>query len=470
LAIDRRLADCPTRRDLLKLSLIALPLAAQQTGVAAPLAFADARPVLDDFSAELPDALRAAPVSAGSWAEWEAAHDREIRSRLKSGDSDSIANLVLFGTSFTARPRCSRGQVEAAGKDAGAVVQLIVGRVQDFAAAVVRPVRNERFRFAAEWLKEHGADPSSPAAANRIAAVTLENAQRFLREQDQYTRAIAAAKEKEDAASLFIERSSLYRDRGLSLDTSFRPNCAIERSLAEMKSAGALRQVNRAAVIGPGLDFADKRSGYDFYPVQTLQPFALIDSLRRLGLTGAAAPAVAIFDLSERVLSHVRRAVARAGEGSAYTVQLPLDGETRWLPGTVEYWRTSCSAIGTEVEPFHPPPGTKVRMRAVRVRPAVVRLLEPFDLDIVIQHLALPEAQRFDLIVATNVLVYYSQFEQALAMQNAAKMLRPGGILLSNYALPEVYGVPIRPFGGTSLAYSEDPEDGDHMLWYKRDS
>jgi hypothetical protein len=36
-------------------------------------------------------------------------------------------------------------------------------------------------------------------------------------------------------------------------------------------------------VIGPGLDVADKQDGFDFYPQQTLQPFALVDSLRRLG-------------------------------------------------------------------------------------------------------------------------------------------------------------------------------------------
>lgn len=45
-------------------------------------------------------------------------------------------------------------------------------------------------------------------------------------------------------------------------------------------------QVARVAVVGPGLDFIDKndQSAYDYYPQQTLQPFALFDSLVRLGL------------------------------------------------------------------------------------------------------------------------------------------------------------------------------------------
>lgn len=263
-------------------------------------------------------------------------------------------------------------------------------------------------------------------------------------------------------------RSSLYRGRGLSLDTSFRPNYAIERSLAEIKSAGLPRQVRRAAVIGPGLDYMDKRSGYDFYPVQTLQPFALIDSLRRLGMAEPTGPTVEIIDLSSRVLDHVRHAVAQARQGSAYTVQIPLDRETRWLPETTDYWQAFGSAIGTSVPAHSPPPGVEVQTRAVRIRPDVVKLLGYADLNVVLQHRTFTGDRKLDLIIATNVMVYYSPFEQALALQNVAAMMHPGAMLLTNNALPEVEGVPIQPAGATSLAYSEDPDDGDRVLWYKR--
>jgi SAM-dependent methyltransferase len=221
-------------------------------------------------------------------------------------------------------------------------------------------------------------------------------------------------------------------------------------------------------VIGPGLDFTDKRSGYDFYPIQTLQPFALVDSLRRLRLTEAFGPTVEIVDLSARVRDHVRDALAQARKGSAYTVQVPLDQDTRWLPETTGYWRRFGSEIGTSAQALSPPPGVEVRTRAVRIGPDVVKLLRGADLNVVLQHLPLAEDRKLDLMIATNVMVYYEPFEQALALQNIAGMLRPGGMLLSNNALPEVKGVPMRPVGGTSVAYSEDPDDGDHVLWYKR--
>jgi CheR methyltransferase, SAM binding domain len=456
-----------TRRDLFTLAVGSIPLYAQVPERAVYLPLDDARPVLESFSGELPAGLDSS-ASAASWLKWETARDLEIRARLQPGDADSIVNLLLFGTSFTSEARLSGTHAEKGEDDTEAAGRLIVARVRDFAKAVLQPGRNERMQFAAAWLKENGIDLADPAADKRVGVLLLENTRRVLREQNAHNTAIDAAKKSGDAGSLFVARSSLYRDRGLSLDTSFRPNYAIERTLAEIKSAGRLEKIRRAAVIGPGLDFMDKRSGYDFYPIQTLQPFALVDSLRRLRMTEALWPSVAIIDLSARVLNHVRLAVTRARQGSAYTVQVPLDRETRWLPETTDYWQRFGSGIGSSVPALTPPPGVDVRMRAVKIGPDVVKLLRPADLNIVLEHLPLPEDRKLDLIIATNVMVYYEPFEQGLALQNIAGMLRKGGMLLTNNALPEVKGVPIRPAGGSSIAYSEDPDDGDHVVWYQR--
>jgi len=453
------LRESVTRRDLFILASI--PLRGQLGERPVYLPLSEARPVLESFSGELPTGLDPSP-DAAAWLRWETARDGNIRSRLKGGDADSIVNLVLFGTSFTAQPRLT------AGDDSEAAGPLILARVQDFGRAVLHPGHNERLQFAAAWLREGGIDPADPVADKRIAIVLLDNIRRVLREQREHTRAINAARKEGDAGSLFVTRSSLYRDRGLSLDTSFRPNYAIERTLTEVKAAGLLGQVRRAAVVGPGLDFMDKRSGYDFYPIQTLQPFALIDSLRRLRLAQTDGPTVEIVDISGRVLDHVRLAVSQARKGLAYTVQVPLDRDTRWLPETTDYWQRFGSQIGTNGQALKAPPGVEVRPRAVRFGPEVVKLVRTEDLNVVVQHLPLPEERKLDLMIATNVMVYYEPFEQALALQNIAAMLRAGGMLLTNNALPEIKGVPIRPVGGTSVAYSEDPDDGDHMIWYKR--
>jgi chemotaxis methyl-accepting protein methylase len=97
----------------------------------------------------------------------------------------------------------------------------------------------------------------------------------------------------------------------------------------------------------------------------------------------------------------------------------------------------------------------------------VAASLTPIDLNIVLQRLDLPAGEKFDLIVGTNVFVYYDEFQQALAMANIEHMLRPGGVLLSNNALPELPSSRMRLAGHTTLLYSGRKDSGDTIGWYK---
>src|SRR6185436_10972484 len=90
-----------------------------------------------------------------------------------------------------------------------------------------------------------------------------------------------------------------------------------------------------------GLDFTDKAEGYDFYPLQTIQPFALVDSLLRLKLAASGLRVVTL-DISPRVNRHLEDARRRASEGTPYTIQLPLardDAKHQWHPDLVAYWQ-----------------------------------------------------------------------------------------------------------------------------------
>ena len=104
----------------------------------------------------------------------------------------------------------------------------------------------------------------------------------------------------------------------------------------------------------------------------------------------------------------------------------------------------------------------------MRVRPAVVLSTIARDVNVVLQRLEQPDAhEQFDLIIATNVLVYYDVFEQALALANLAKMLRPRGLLLSNNLIRELPTTPMSAVGYTDVGYT-DSRDGDKMIWYQR--
>lgn len=247
-----------------------------------------------------------------------------------------------------------------------------------------------------------------------------------------------------------------------------QPNYAIEASLAAMQARGLLKAggIRRVAVIGAGLDFADKNSGFDFYPSQTVQPFAVLDSLRRLGL-GAASGNVEIvaLDISPRVTEHIGRARADAARGAAYTLRLPLDRSREWLAPFRGYWKTFGDRVGVPVAAASTERiAARADVRAVRIAAADVQRVAAADLNIVTQRLA---GEPFDLVIATNVFVYYDVFEQALALSNVEAMLALGGFLLSNTALPELRALTLRRVGSLATRYTQD-DVGDEIGWYRR--
>ncbi len=223
--------------------------------------------------------------------------------------------------------------------------------------------------------------------------------------------------------------------------------------------------------MGPGLDFTDKAEGYDFYPLQTIQPFAVMDSVTRLGLAASTGPRMVTLDLSPRVNQHIEAARSRARAGAAYMLQLPLDRDTparEWTPELNAYWQNFGGGDRRRSPALTPPAGANVRVRAVRVRREVVLSITPRDLNIVLERLApLKNEDRFDLIIATNVLLYYDAFEQALALANVAAMLRPGGVFLTNYRV-----APLAPMEASPSLVSMAPFDrqgnGDTIFGYLR--
>jgi SAM-dependent methyltransferase len=426
--------------------------------------FAAVKPVLDAFGDKLPGELKN-PTPA-KWTAWARSEDKAVRARIGQGDLDSMVNLLLFGNSFTKQPRIEVRQMLA-----GSSSPVLQSRLRDLLDGLRSPAGNERLMFLRSLLESKGMVPDTLDGYEKTGVFILENVRRALQEQIKFGQRIEDARRESDTNLEFVERSRLFRDRGVSLDTSLLPDYGVEEALRDIKNLGQLRQeqVRRVAVIGPGLDFADKESGYDYYPQQTLQPFALYDSLVRLGLAKRGALEVTVFDIASRVLDHLRLARDRAKAGNGYVVQLPRDPARQWLPGTVRYWQTFADQIGASADPLSPPAELNgLQTRAVRIRPDVALSCVPRDMDIVFNRLEMPAAQKFDLIVATNVFVYYDTLEQTLALQNVSAMLKPGGIFLTNNKLSAMPAVRMQYGGSTTVQYAEGATAGDHMLRYQR--
>jgi len=412
------------------------------------LSFAEVQEVLTAFGRT---------EDASAWDAWVRREDHEVRARIDRGVEDSISNLILYGSSFTGLPRVE--SAETAATPAGELTAAARARVRVAAAALARPTANERLQFARDFVLGRGVQPE------RIEAFLAANLVRFAVEQRGYQEKLRLAHQGGDAADARFVGATLFDRRGLSVDTSLLPNYALEDTLRAMLRKGALAtgRVRNIAVIGPGLDFTDKRDGYDFYPIQTIQPFAVMEAVVRLGLGRLEDLRVVTLDLNPAVNAHLQGMAKRAREGGPYVVQLPRDGAADWTPQAIAYWEHFGELIGSPAAAVAAPKG--LRVRAVAVQPKYASRIEALDLNVVGQVL---DGAEFDLVVATNILVYYDRFQQGLAMAGIARMMNGGGVFLSNTVLPAQRPGALEYLGRRSVSYSVSGGYGDDIVVYRR--
>ena len=433
--------------------------------------YSAARPILESLRTDLlPLELTASADVEAAWPGWVARRDAAIRARVLAGDDESVLNLLLFGTTFTKQPRATEREIA---QRPGTVSrhELIERRLEDLVAGASRPGDNARLQFARDILARHGIDAATTAGREAARRHWHEGLDRMAVDLAKIDRAMQAAQSAGRPAADLIERSTLFRERGLSTDTSIFSSFAIDRALDGLAATGTLgaRSVRRVGIVGPGLDFVDKHDGFDFYPPQTIQPFAVIDSLLRFQLASLGDLRVTTLDLNPRINDHLTRAAERARAGTGYPLVLARDLGLAWVPRLAAYW----AGLGDRIAVAAPAVGTpqavpQVQTRSLTARPEVASAVHPRDLNIVVQHLPLADDERLDLIVATDILIYYDVFEQSLALANIAKMLRPGGVFLSNVTLFELPALPIDSIGFSDVKYLEMPEIGDRLVWYRR--
>jgi hypothetical protein len=431
--------------------------------------------VIKAFSADLPDALvhTVAARDRSEWDKYVRDKDAEVRRRLHDGDLDTLANLLLFGTSYTlANPmtpdllKTIRAEsAQAARTDLGS--QALLKRLDDLTGGLSRPGANERLQYFHDFLASEQYRFETPQGLLRLKQFLGSNLIRMLHEDSSYAAALAEAQHMEEKG--FQKRSQVFAQRGISLDTSLFPNYAIEEALKHARQQGLLSgPIKKIGVIGPGLDIVNKDEGLDFYPEQTIQPFLLADSLVRLGLADPQHLEITTFDISGLVNQHISSIRSQAEHGSPYTVQLPIRSDVNWTPEAVAYWKRAGTMLGRAAAPLKSNRPAPLNYKAVTLPANQVLRIQPVDLDVIFQRKEVPESEKWDLIVATNMFVYYGGFEQAVAMSNIASMLRDHGLLLTNDSLPDLPELELRAVGSGETSYSSRPNDGDRITAYQR--
>jgi hypothetical protein len=445
---------------VLELTLLASPQQPQPK--AEFISLEAARPALTAFSDTIPPELRGT-LDADAWRKWVTAQDSSIRQRLEQGEEDTLTNLLRWGVTFTDEYQINREYLAKYGTSS-LVNAFAEKRADDLVRALSSPGANEGMQQMRAFLIQRGYAFKTPQDRARVKQHLLDNLAHM---RDEF----AEFREKLKTADL-SQQGRLYAERGISLDSNLWPDYALDRSLRELLKLGMLKpgSIRRIAVIGPGLDFANKEFGNDFYPPQSIQPFVLLDSLVRLGLTDPKSFELYTLDISPGVNIHLARAKKNALAGNPYTVQLPWNSEVPFSPeyfaGFESWWQEAGNQIGSPVKPVSVPVkvAQDVHIRAVSIRPEIAARITPVDMNAVFQHLD----QKFDLIVGTNIFIYYGPFEQSLARANLSAMLKPGGFALSNDMLADKVPSQLPEVHRTNIEVRSNPQIIEHVYCYQR--
>lgn len=423
---------------------------------------ADVQPLLS--ATQSPDLKTVQPLTAAEWDKWVRTRDKDIRSRLEAGEENTLTNLLRLGVTYTNQPRITYegGELDRYGSD-NFIDRVANRRADGLIRALAGPHPSEGMLEMRQFLEKKGYTLKTAEGRARVKTYLLDNLARL---RDDVRRAHQEAK---------ANRYHAFKHRGISTDSNLFPDFMIELQLRNMLEEGLLNpaSVHRIGIIGPGLDFVNKKSGSDFYPPQTAQPFAVIDSLVRLGLADPNSIELYTLDISPRVNSSIERARKNAVAGKPYTIQLLVAPSDQWdgkyHANFLDYWHRLGSRVGKEVKPIPvPQEASDIWNRAVSVNPDIVKRVAPVDMNIVFERMALPPDKQFDLMFATNIFVYYDSFEQALARANIGTMIKPGGFLITNEALPNTAPSTLKDSLQTTAIIESSPVVKDYAYSYQR--
>jgi len=251
-------------------------------------------------------------ISPADWIAWLQKSDAQIRQRLDAGEEDSLTNLLRFGVTYTSEYRIDDEYLVLYGQSS-LVNAFAENRANDLIAALAAPNANQGFVEMRAFVEKKGYSLKNPAGRAKLKAYLLAN---LVRMQKEFLHLREQAR---------TNRSQEFEQRGISLDSNLWPDYDLDLTLQTLLDSGKLKpnSIRRVAIVGPGLDFVNKQQGVDYYPPQITQPFAVLDTLFRLGLAKPDAVELYTFDISSRVNLHLDMARKSAAQGQPYTVQLP---------------------------------------------------------------------------------------------------------------------------------------------------
>ena len=384
-------------------------------------------------------ALRDRGVAESAFDTYVAHVSRENAERVREGDLDHLVFYLLQSTRITRAPAIepalsARQLVESLApvrraaflrgdaRAAPPVPREVTARVTALLRAVDAPGGDTRLTYFGALLDAAFLDPRGRETG--VAAEYLR-AMRFL-----YQKEFVAQRDTSPAAAV----ADLYRHRGLSTDTAVEAGYVVHLGLGVLKGLEPSRRIRRVLIVGPGLDLAPRTALDEATAPESYQPWAVMDAILALGLGTPGELEIVAADINPRVVAHLRR--SRTHPPLLHVASGLRESDTLTLsPAYGEYVDRFGSALAERpVKPARDL-GRGRRGKTVSVSGTAARMLQTAALDIVTERLP---GQRFDLVVATNILPYFDDPQLAIALANIAAMLPPGGVFLHNEQRPSL--------------------------------
>ena len=377
-------------------------------------------------------ALQARGLSAASFdADVERLHQENLR-RVREGDLDHLIFYALQSKQTTQLP-----PIEPAISARTVVERLGPAARQAFLRAEpgVRPgvpaEAKARIAAALRALDAPRRDARQSYFRALVASAFSDRASRQQALEQEYLRVMRFVYHKEfvaqRAATPADAVAELYRSRGLSTDTAIEAGYVVYLGLGVLKGLQPHRRIRRVLIVGPGLDLAPRTAMRETAAPESYQPWAVIDALVSLGLSSISELQVVGADINPRVVQHLR-------EASRRPPTLTLTSEVREGP-SVSFSKDFRSYFDDLGSALSGGPRERTGMLAeghlrktIVVAAPAAQVLRAESLDIVTERLT----ERFDLVIATNILPYFGDQQLALVVSNISGMLEPDGAFLHN--------------------------------------
>jgi hypothetical protein len=324
-----------------------------------------------DLATAAQQMLVAAGVNATDFDRYLERIETNTAEREREGENDHLIFYILQSREFTNAARIEPALSAKQFVASGGIPRDARERMDQFAKSKVNTERFAYFR----------------------SLVPRERSSEYLHEQ--YSRAMKSLHSKE-----FDAKPDYYQTRGHSTDTQITANYALWTALSVLKASQRNLTLHRVLIVGPGLDIAPRTDLVDRYPPQSYQPYATAQALRDLGL--AETPRIECVDINDRVIRFINSFPNRP--------ELKLEFRLPHGDSDFEAWAKSTAS------------------KLVSIPRNVAQAITAQKLNIVTQRLE----SRYDLIVATNILVYLNDVESLLAVANVESMLAPGGYFIHN--------------------------------------